>query len=202
MKPFVIGVTGPIGCGKTNVLRTLIGLGADGIDADQVAHQVMTPGAPAYERILAEFGRGVLTAAGTIDRSRLASRVFSDPDALARLEAIIHPAVAAAIRHRLATTTAAVVAIEAIKLIEAGLSVSLCDVVWVAICSEEAQLARLAASRGMSPAEVARRMANQMPPADMIAHADLVIRTDGTVQETAALVRQAWLALGFALPTA
>lgn len=200
MKPYVIGLTGPIGCGKTNVLRTLVELGAEGIDADQVAHEVMAPGGPAYESVVSAFGPGVVAADGTIDRRALGALVFADPEALARLEEIVHPAVAQSIRDRLAAATAPVVVIEAIKLIEAGLSVALCDTIWVALCSRDQQLARLLASRGMPAAEVDRRMANQLGPGEMMRHAGRVIRTDGTIEETRALVRQAWQELGFPLP--
>lgn len=201
MRPFVIGLTGPIGCGKTHVLRTLMALGADGLDADRVAHEVMAPDGPAYGAVLDTFGHDLRTATGTIDRARLGARVFSDPAALARLENILHPAVATAIKTQLAASTAPVFVIEAIKLIEAGLSVLLCDEVWVAVCSEAEQLARLWAGRRMTPAEVRHRATNQMSPETMLRHADRVIRTDGTLAETEALVRAAWVALGFPLPT-
>jgi dephospho-CoA kinase len=199
MKPFVIGLTGPIGCGKTNVLRTLVDLGAEGIDADKVAHEVMAPGGAAYASVLEAFGAELLGPGDVIDRQRLGEMVFTEPAALARLEAIVHPAVSQVIRDRIAASAAPVVVIEAIKLIEAGISVLLCDAVWVAVCSPAEQLVRLSSSRGMSAAEVDRRAANQMPAEKMIDHADRVINTDGTVAETVALVRQAWLEMGFPL---
>jgi dephospho-CoA kinase len=202
MKPFVIGLTGSIGCGKSHVLHTLEKLGAEGIDADKVAHEVMAPGAPAYEPILELFGTGILTANGAIDRGKLGARVFSDPAALAQLEVIVHPAVHAETKRRVEESAAPAVAIEAIKLLEAGLSVGLCDEVWVVVCSEAEQLARLARSRGMSADEVIRRRANQMPPEQMAERADRIIRTDGTHKETEAEVLRLWVELGLPLPTA
>ncbi|MCU0508400.1 MAG: dephospho-CoA kinase [Anaerolineae bacterium] len=202
MKPFVIGLTGSIGCGKSHVLETLVKLGAEGIDADKVAHEVMAPGAAAYEQIVAAFGPEILGESGAVDRVQLAARVFRDPAALARLEAIVHPAVYAETKRRVETSAAPAVAIEAIKLLEAGLSVGLCDEVWVVVCSEAEQLARLARSRGMSPEEVRRRRANQMAPELMAERADRIIRSDGTLEETENEVLRLWVALGLPLPTA
>src|SRR5512143_500637 len=105
-KPFVVGVTGSIGCGKSTVLQTLTALGAEGIDADRVAHAVMLPGGAAYAGVLAEFGSQILAADGQIDRAQLGQRVFGDPAALARLEGVVHPAVGEAIRRQVAASRA------------------------------------------------------------------------------------------------
>lgn len=201
MKPFVIGLTGSIGCGKSHVLHTLVKLGAEGIDADKVAHEVMARGAPAYEPVIEAFGREILTESGAIDRTKLGARVFGDPAALAQLEAIVHPAVYAETKRRIEQSNAPAVAIEAIKLLEAGFSVGLCDEVWVVVCSEAEQLARLARSRGMNADEVRRRRANQMAPELMAERADRIIRTDGTLKDTADEVLRLWVELGLPLPT-
>ena len=134
-KPLVIGLTGGIGSGKSVVLADLVSLGAEGIDADRVAHEVMAPDGPAYAPIVAEFGRDILAPDGQIDRGELGRRVFADPAQLARLEAIVHPAVGEAIAAHVAASQAPAVVIEAIKLFEAGLSRRLCDEVWVTRCS-------------------------------------------------------------------
>jgi dephospho-CoA kinase len=201
VKPFVIGLTGSIGCGKSHVLHTLVRLGAEGIDADKVAHEVMAPGAAAYGPILAAFGPDILSERGAIDRARLGARVFRDAAALAQLEAIVHPAVYAETKRRVEETNAPAVVIEAIKLLEAGMSIGLCDEVWVVVCSEAEQFARLARSRGMSAEEVRQRRANQMPPEQMAERADRIIRTDGTLEETEAEVLRLWVALGLPPPT-
>ena len=200
MKPVVIGLTGPIGSGKSNVLSTLVSLGAEGVDADRVAHAVMAPGGPAYAAVVAEFGPEILGPDRAIDRARLGARVFDDPVALARLEAITHPAVSAVIQARVAAATAPAVVIEAIKLLESGISRALCDQVWVTACSRRQQLARLRASRGMSAAEARRRLARQMPPAQMAAQAHRVIDTSGAVAETALKVLAGWVELDLPLP--
>jgi dephospho-CoA kinase len=196
----VIGLTGGIGCGKSNVRETLVKLGAEGIDADKVAHEVMAPGGAAFEPIFAAFGPDILAADGTIDRRKLGALVFGNPSELARLEGFVHPAVYEVTRARVANSTAPVFVLEAIKLLEAGLSIQLCDLVWVVRCSEAAQLERLARSRGMSPAEVRQRRASQMPYEQMVQAADLVIDTNGTLEETEEVVRQAWVGLGLPMP--
>ena len=200
MKPLVIGLTGPIGSGKSHIRSVLVSLGAEGIDADRVAHDVMAPDGPAYPGIVAEFGPDVLGLEGLVDRGKLGTRVFGDAAALARLEAIVHPAVGQAIRGQVEASSAPLVVIEAIKLLEAGLAHSLCDQVWVALCTRRHQFARLQASRGMSADEVRRRLANQMPPAQMASQAQRIIRTDGTTAQTAQTVLAAWVELGLALP--
>lgn len=194
-KPIVIGLTGPIGSGKSHVRSVLVSLGAEGIDADRVAHEVMVSSRSVFTGVAAEFGAGILGPDGAIDRASLAEQVFGDADALARLEAIVHPAVADVIAARVAASIAPAVVIEAIKLIESGLSRDLCDLVWVTACPEEERIARLAASRGMSEAEVRRRLASQMSATQMITHADCVIDTSGSMAETEAKVHCAWNAL-------
>jgi dephospho-CoA kinase len=94
MKPYLIGLTGNIACGKSSVLAMLEELGARVIDADRVTHELQRPGEPVYAAIVAEFGPDILTApGGPIDRRALGAIVFADPAALRRLEQIVHPAV-------------------------------------------------------------------------------------------------------------
>jgi dephospho-CoA kinase len=200
--PVVVGLTGGIGTGKSNVLDVLVSLGAEGIDADQVAHAVIEPDGPAYAAVTREFGPAVQDPDGRIDRGRLGEIVFADQDALTRLEAIIHPAVAEVIRLRVRASSSPMVVIEAIKLLEAGLSRALCDEVWVTRCSTAQQIARLRASRGMSVEEIRRRVAAQMPVEEMIAQADRVIVTDGTRAETGLQVLEGWAALELPFPPA
>jgi dephospho-CoA kinase len=201
-KPFVIGLTGGIGAGKSTVLADLVSLGAEGIDADRLAHDLSAPGSPAYAPIITEFGRDILTPGGSIDRSELGRRVFADAAKLAQLEAIIHPVVGAAIAARVAASQAPVVVIEAIKLLEAGLSERLCDEVWVTRCSLRQQIARLRANRGMSEAEVRRRLAAQMPIKQMVSRAHRVIDTGGSRAETSVQTIAAWAKLGLPMPRA
>lgn len=188
----VIGLTGNIGVGKSTVMALLAELGADGIDADGVAHEVMEPGQLAYQQIVAHFGAAVAPDGGPIDRMRLGQIVFSDPAALAQLEAFVHPAVAEVIQQRLASSVADVVVIEAIKLLEAGLSVQLCDQIWVVTAPRAEQIRRLMATRGLSEAEAVLRIDAQPPQADKVAQADVVIDNSGDLAAVRARVRRAW----------
>ena len=196
----VIGLTGNIATGKSTVARMLAELGAHVIDADKVAHQAMAPDGPAYRAVLDAFGADLAREDGTIDRRRLAEIVFNDPAALARLEAIVHPAVYDLIRQELARIEAGtqpgepepVVVVEAIKLLESGLVLSLCDQVWVVTASPERQLQRLWEQRGMMEDEARRRMAAQSSQEAKVQRADVVIHNDGALEDTAAQVRAAW----------
>ncbi len=190
----VIGLTGNIGTGKSTVTRMLADLGATVIDADALAHEVIAPGTPGWQQVVDAFGPEVVAADGTIDRARLAAIVFSDPAALARLEAIVHPLVIQEADRRIRAIGRGVVVIEAIKLIESGM-VRDCDALWVVTARPEQQLERLVRERGMSAAEVQRRMAAQPPQSEKVALADVVIDNSGTPEETRAQVEAAWRAL-------
>lgn len=158
-----IGVTGPIGCGKSAVTgwlgerpKVIV------IDADRVARQVVEPGQPALEAIIDAFGERLRRPDGSLDRAALGRIVFSDPSALQRLEAIVHPAVRPMIlatMKRADKSGATAVVVEAIKLVEGGLA-SLCDEVWLVTCDPIDQLARVM-RRGMSASEADHRIASQ-----------------------------------------
>ena len=157
-----IGITGPIGCGKSQVSRWLAELGVTAIDADRVARDVTAPGTPVHDAVVRHFGDGVRGADGNLDRAALGRVVFADPAKLRELEQLVHPAtrprILAAIEEAEAGGAPAV-AIEAIKLIEGGLA-ALCDEIWLVVCDEASQLERLA-GRG-TPADVAaQRIAAQ-----------------------------------------
>lgn len=196
MKPLIIGLTGNIGTGKTTVLRMLAARGAYTIDADEIAHRVLEPGGSAYEAVVAAFGPEILNPDATINRKHLAEIVFADPDRLARLEQIVHPAVRATINALIEQTTAPVVVIEAIKLLEAGMAIALCDQVWVVTSPVEQQLERLMAERGMSREEALARMAAQSPQAFKVGQADVIIENNGTLTDLEHQVEAAWQRLG------
>ncbi len=191
VKPFLIGLTGNIATGKSEVAALLAELGAQVIDADRVAHQVMQPGGPAYNAVIEAFGRGILAADGTIDRARLGAIVFRDPAALHRLEAAVHPATIAEIDRRIATATAPVVVVEAIKLIEAGMHRAY-DALWVVTAPRPIQIARLMATRGLSETEAALRVDAQPPQEEKVALADVVIVNDGSREQLRGRVEAAW----------
>lgn len=188
-----IGLTGNIGCGKSAVGAMLRELGAEYIDADQLVHQLLAAGSPVVPRIVERFGPDLVTPAGGIDRRALGAIVFADPAALRDLEALLHPAVQADIRRRLAETTAAVIVVDAIKLIEGGLYRE-CDAVWVVTCTPAEQRRRLIELRGLTPDEAAARIAAQPPQAHKVAYAQVVIDNSGALEVTRAQVNQAWVA--------
>jgi dephospho-CoA kinase len=193
--PFVIGLTGNIATGKSTVLHYLAAKGAHVIDADQLTHQAMAPDGPAYAAIVTTFGDEIVRPDGTIDRPGLGRVVFSHPPALARLEAIVHPAVFTLAKAQVESTTAPVVVIEAIKLLEARSLLRLCDETWVVTASEATQLRRLREERGMDEAEARRRMAAQSPQAEKVQQADRVINNDGTPAELYAQLDAIWAEL-------
>jgi dephospho-CoA kinase len=134
----------------------------------------------------------VLGPDGALDRARLGEIVFDDPAALARLEAIVHPAVIALAEGQIAASHESVVLVEAIKLIESGMVRRLCDVLWVVTAPREVRLERLVRQRGMDRATAQQRIAAQPPEAKKVAQADRVIDNGGAVEETVRQVEQAW----------
>jgi dephospho-CoA kinase len=189
-----IGITGPIGCGKSTVAAWLATLGATAIDADQVARVVVEPGEPALATVLATFGNAVRAADGSLDRAALGRIVFADPAALARLEAILHPAIHARILAAIGAAAGAgapAVVVEAIKLLESGLA-DLCDEVWLVTCEPAAQRERLE-SRGLSPTEAADRIDAQVGLLDAAGRvATRVIDTSGPLAVTRAAISRAY----------
>lgn len=189
-----IGLTGPIGCGKSTVAAWLAELGAEVIDADDVARGVTGPGLPATEAIVATFGEGLLRPDGSLDRSALGRIVFADPGALRRLEAIVHPAVRPVILQRLRAANEAgarAVVVEAIKLVEGGLA-ELCDEVWLVTCAPDEQLRRLI-GRGADEPDALARIAAQAGLVERLRPAATrVIDTSGSEQEARAHVQSAW----------
>jgi dephospho-CoA kinase len=192
--PKVIGLTGNIACGKSTVAAMLRELGAQIVDADRVAHQVMAPPGTVFEAIVREFGPEVVAADGTLDRRRLGAIVFADPVALKRLDQLVHPHTGVAIRQIIADSSAAVVAVEAIKLVESG-TYRVCDSVWLVTCHRDQQLERLQANRGLDLAEATRRVDAQTPASDKLPFADRVIDASGSLEETRRQVLEGWRAV-------
>jgi dephospho-CoA kinase len=179
-----IGLTGPIGCGKSTVAGWLAETpAAVAIDADLVARQVLEPGTPETAAVYARFGPDLERSDGTLDRAALGRLVFDDPSALRDLEAIIHPAVRPRILATIANAEAAgasLIVIEAIKLVEGGLA-AFCDEVWLVTCDPAIQLARTI-GRGADPDDARARIASQGDLAERLADsATRVIDTSGTV---------------------
>jgi dephospho-CoA kinase len=180
---YVIGLTGNIATGKSLVLRMLKELGADTLDADDLVHILMRRGSALYDTIVAEFGRYILDEDFEIDRGKLGNIVFCDSKALAHLENITHPTVKREGERWIARSNADVVAVEAIKLIEAGMADN-CDSVWVVIASEDVQLQRLMTKRNMTGPQAMLRIEAQSPQEEKVARADVVVDNSGDVVVT------------------
>jgi dephospho-CoA kinase len=187
----LIGLTGNIATGKSEVARMLAGLGARVIDADEVAHQVMRPGKATYSAVVEAFGHQILAADGSIDRGQLGAVVFRDPKALRRLEAAVHPAVIAEVDRQIERATESVVVVEAIKLIEAGMHRRY-DALWVVTAPRSLQIARLVAARDLTEEEAALRVDAQSPQEQKAALADRVIVNDGNLDDLRQKVEAAW----------
>jgi dephospho-CoA kinase len=195
LKAIRIGLTGPIGCGKSTIAATLGGYGLAVIDADEVAREVVEPGTAGFEAVVGEFGADLVGPDGSLDRAALGRVVFRDPEALRRLERIVHPAVRPKILERVLAADAdgaPGAVIEAIKLVEGGLA-TFCDEVWLVVCDPAAQQARLAA-RGLDAATAEARVEAQLDPATRLrAAATRVIDTSGSIEATRAQVERSWI---------
>jgi len=190
-----VGLTGGIGSGKSEVAGLLAERGAVVIDSDVLAREVVEPGTPGLAAVVEAFGPAVLTADGRLDRERLAQVVFADQWARERLNAIIHPLVRAASAARAAAVPDDAVVVHDIPLlVEAGLTEGW-DVVVVVAASPATQLDRLVRSRGMDPAAAQARIDAQMPLADKVSVADVVINNDGSRAALVAQVDELWARL-------
>lgn len=188
---YVIGLTGNIATGKSVVRKMLEHLGAYGIDADALSHRAIAKDAPGYQSVLDTFGKWILGEDEQIDRSKLARVVFADPEALQRLEAIVHPLVRQAVDVLARRAQQPVVVIEAIKLLESPLR-PFCDGIWVTYSPPEIQLARLMQKRGMKEDVARQRIVVQQSQDEKVAVADVVIRNQGSFEETWRQVLAAW----------
>ena len=193
----IIGLTGNIGSGKSTVSRRLDELGAEVIDTDQVARDVVAPDTPGLEKIVREFGPGVLGSSGELDRAGMASLVFNNPGARARLEAIIHPEVVRVVALRISDYREGrgitpLLVVEVPLLIEAGMH-GMMDEIWVVTVSPEAQVKRVMTRSGLSREDVLKRIKAQMPQEEKLKYADRVIDNSGNIEETIRQVDSLWV---------
>jgi len=190
----VIGLTGGIGSGKSTVSQFLAELGAVIIDADKVGHEAYKPDTEVWREVVAAFGRQVLTPNGDIDRKKLGEIVFDNPEALSRLNQIMHPRMYDMVKAQLEEYRQQgvdVVVLEAPLLIEAGWT-SLVDEVWVTVASESTVLRRLEECSGLSKQEALARIRSQLSSDERVKHADVVINTDCSLAEVKTKVKELW----------
>jgi dephospho-CoA kinase len=189
----LVGLTGGIASGKSSVSAMLAERGAEIIDADLIARQVVMPGERAWHKILDHFGRDVLSEDGQVDRKKLADLVFADPAKLTLLNEITHPDIFARVAERLEHNRdrEVVVVLDAALLIETGLADRVDVVVVVDAGDEEEQVRRLTA-KGLEERDARARLAAQLPAEARLARADLVIRNVGTFEELTARVDEVW----------
>ena len=192
------GLTGGLATGKTYVAGLLEKLGCYVIHADRLGHEVLLPGAEAYDDVVAEFGSGIVAADGTIDRKALGSVVFSNPGRLEALNALVHPHVFRrqneffdAVARKDAQ---AIVVSEAAIMIETG-SYKRYDRLILTVCPPEVQIRRFVEREGARDEEARERLARQMPLDDKKKFADYIIDTSGTKADTEQQVRQVYLQL-------
>lgn len=191
-----VGLTGGIASGKSTVARRLVEHGAHLIDADVLARRAVERGTPALAAIVEAFGPEMLTEHGQLDRAKLGAVVFHDDEALRRLNAITHPAVAELTRQQLARIEAedadAVVVYDTPLLVEASIDLGF-DLIVVTSAPKHTRLRRLIDERGMDPIQAQARVDAQADEADRLKVADVVIDTDGTLAETVSQADALWL---------
>ena len=189
MSIYTVGLTGGIACGKSNLSRALRAAGARVIDADEVSRSLTAPGGAALPAIRAIWGDAVFDG-GALNRRALSDRVFSDPEEMKKLNGLMHPMILDAIRWELDDWEGPAV-LEAPLLYETGID-RWCDEVWCAYVPQTEQVRRLRHREGVTWREALRRIRSQMPAREKARRSRHVIRTDGTKQESAAIVLALW----------
>ena len=192
----LVGLTGGIGAGKSSVAAGLTARGATVIDADAIVRELQAPGTPVFEAMVRRFGAAIVAADGTLDRQAVADLVFANADALADLNAIVHPAVADEIARRLAAeaSTDHIVILDVPLLVESGRA-DLAGLIVVDLDPEVA-VERLVAHRGFRADDARARMSRQVDRAERVARADLVIDNGGSSEALESEIERAWRWIG------
>jgi dephospho-CoA kinase len=188
-KPYVVGLTGDIACGKSNVSQALRDYGAEVIDADEISRALTAPGGAALPLIRERFGDAVFDN-GILNRQALAGMVFARPELLATLNSMMHPLVFREMARQQALSRALALMVDVPLLYETGYDQS-CDEVWCVWAPSEEQLQRLL-NRGLSSQEAIARIDSQMPALEKARRADQVLITTGSKQESAQAAVRLW----------
>jgi dephospho-CoA kinase len=190
----VIGLTGGIGSGKSTVARLLAERGAVIMDLDKVGHEALKKGSQAYGEVVGEFGKEILDAGGEIDRSKLGRIVFNNHEALMRLNRIVHPAIDNSVNteiEKYRQQGVKVVVLEAAAMLEAGKTAQV-DELWVTAAPEATVFRRVLERGGLSEQEIRARIKAQLSNKERIKQADVIIDTDGTLDELKDRVKAEW----------
>jgi dephospho-CoA kinase len=190
----VIGLTGGIGSGKSTVSRLLGEMGAVVLDADKVGHQAYQPGTETWKDLVAAFGEDIIAPDSTIDRRKLGEIVFSDPEALVRLNRIVHPRMFDMMKARIEEYNGQgveVVVLEAAILLEANWT-PLVDEVWVTVASDLTVVQRTRERTGLPEEQIRARIRSQLSNEERTKQAKVVITNDGDMEELRAKVDELW----------
>ncbi len=191
---FVIGLTGGIGTGKTHVARLLQDLGIAVVNADILGHEVYAPRTEGWHAVVDAFGEQIVADNGEIDRRALGGIVFSDENALKRLNDIMHPRIYALAEQRLNTLSdqgESSAVLEAALLIEAKWT-PLVDEVWVTVSPEADVIARLQERNNLDEESARSRINSQMPQSERVKHADVIIDNDSSLEDLSTKVQNLW----------
>ena len=182
-----VGLTGGLASGKSFVGEALASLGCHLLKADDLGHQLLQPGTQVYEKVVEAFGPGILDSQGRIVRRALAALVFENPEKLALLNSLVHPAVIEEeerwMQQIAASDPHGIAIVEAAILIETG-SYRRFDRIVLAVCSDEQQIARAMKRDGLTREEALARLQRQMPLAEKRKFADFIIDTSGEKEQT------------------
>lgn len=190
----IIGLTGGIASGKSSVAKELKRLGAEIIDADLIAREVVEPGQLAWRNLIDYFGKDILFTDGTINRKKLAAYIFEDEQKRKKLEDITHPEILAALKDRVAkarSTGRKILVLDIPLLIEVNWT-NLVDKVWLVYVDHATQIRRLIQRDNITLSEAELRLAAQMPLETKKKYADVIIDNTGTFKETKSQILKAW----------
>lgn len=190
----LVALTGGIASGKTTVAKMLVALGAEEIDADQVAREVVEPGTIGLEQIRADFGESVIADDGSLNREALASLVFADPNKREQLESILHPLIKTRTAELIAASNSEIVLYTVPLLVESGVDHSF-DFVITVESGREIQLERLQRARGLSATEAQQRLTAQATREQRESRANSVIDSSGSMQQLEQQVGELWTRL-------
>jgi dephospho-CoA kinase len=194
----LVGLTGGVASGKTTVAKILEEEGAQIIAADQIARELVNPGSPASQELVQAFGRDILREDGTLDRKKMADKIFSDPEQRNLLERILHPKIKEEIRRKVREAVKrdpeAIVVIDAALLLEVGDHREMDEVIVVTSKAEQ-QIKRLENRDGLTPEEAKKILGSQIPQEEKLKAANIVIRNDGGLEETVQRTREVFYEL-------